>query len=279
MLIRGLPLPPELVALIEAGRWACPADPSGLDRLFPRRQEFCCYSYAGMASESGVFERHRTPMWHGTPDPANPPGDIDPSRAVLIADLGLGYDQPIALDYRTSLTEPVVLTLSWDKPAPPVPWKYVGQWKEGKRKYDRVTTERLREWVDTTEAGGWNRWELIAPDFARFAAVIGLTLCDVPRDVFADPSRPAAIDPAWLTTTVVSLACEIYADRAFDRLPILADALQDAGCEDQQLLGHCRGPGPHVRGCWVVDLLLGKEQARAEPAAAPDPAPKAGPGR
>ena len=50
----------------------------------------------------------------------------------------------------------------------------------------------------------------------------------------------------------------IYDDRAFDRLPILADALEDAGCADAAILSHCRGPGEHVRGCWVVDLLLGK---------------------
>ena len=58
--------------------------------------------------------------------------------------------------------------------------------------------------------------------------------------------------------TVVQLAQVIHNDRAFDRLPILADALEDAGCTDPDTLAHCRGPGPHVRGCWVVDLLLGK---------------------
>jgi hypothetical protein len=80
----------------------------------------------------------------------------------------------------------------------------------------------------------------------------------VARDVFGNPFRPVAVDPAWLTSTVVQLAIGIYTDRAFDRLPILADALQDAGCEDADILGHCRGPGPHVRGCWVVDPVLGK---------------------
>ena len=54
------------------------------------------------------------------------------------------------------------------------------------------------------------------------------------------------------------LARGIYDERAFDRLPILADALQDAGCEDEQVLAHSRGPGPHARGCWVVDLVIGK---------------------
>jgi hypothetical protein len=67
------------------------------------------------------------------------------------------------------------------------------------------------------------------------------------------------MDPNWLTSTVVSLVQAIYDDRAFDRLPILSDALQDAGCENEDILNHCRSGGTHVRGCWVVDLLLGKE--------------------
>ena len=78
------------------------------------------------------------------------------------------------------------------------------------------------------------------------------------RDIFGNPFRPVAFDPAWLTSTAVALAEGIYADRAFDRLPILADALQDAGCDDADILDHCRGDGPHVRGCWVVDLVLGE---------------------
>jgi hypothetical protein len=79
------------------------------------------------------------------------------------------------------------------------------------------------------------------------------------RNIFGNPFRPVSTDPGWLTSTVVALARGIYDDRAFDRLPILADALQDAGCEHPDVLDHCRGSGPHVRGCWVVDLLLGKQ--------------------
>ena len=79
------------------------------------------------------------------------------------------------------------------------------------------------------------------------------------RDIFGNPFRPATLDPSWLTSTVVALARGIYEERAFDRMPILADALQDAGCDNEDVLNHCRGPGPHVRGCWVVDLVLGKE--------------------
>lgn len=79
------------------------------------------------------------------------------------------------------------------------------------------------------------------------------------RDVLGNPFRPAALDRSWLTSTVAALARGVYRERAFERLPILADALQDAGCEDDQVLTHCRDEAaPHVRGCWVVDLLLGK---------------------
>jgi hypothetical protein len=78
------------------------------------------------------------------------------------------------------------------------------------------------------------------------------------RDIFGNPFRPVTLDRARLTSAVLTLAHGIYADRAFDRLPILADALQDAGCDRADVLDHCRGPGPHARGCWVVDQILGK---------------------
>ncbi len=78
------------------------------------------------------------------------------------------------------------------------------------------------------------------------------------HEFFGNPFRPVALDPAWCTSTVVALARGIYDERAFDRMPILADALQDAGCDSADVLTHCRGPGPHARGCWVVDLVLGK---------------------
>jgi hypothetical protein len=79
------------------------------------------------------------------------------------------------------------------------------------------------------------------------------------RDIFGNPFRPVTFCPEWRTDTAVSLARQMYESRDFSAMPILADALQDAGCEDADILGHCRGPGPHVRGCWVVDLVLGKE--------------------
>jgi hypothetical protein len=79
------------------------------------------------------------------------------------------------------------------------------------------------------------------------------------QDVFGNSFRPVAVDPSWLTSDVRTLAEGIYQDRAFDRMPILADALQDAGCDNDDVLNHCRQPGEHVRGCWVVDLLTGRK--------------------
>ncbi|WP_227254714.1 hypothetical protein [Frigoriglobus tundricola] len=78
------------------------------------------------------------------------------------------------------------------------------------------------------------------------------------RDIFDNPFHTMSVDPSWLTSTVAALAEGIYQEHAFDRMPILADALQDAGCDNADILNHCRGESPHVRGCWVVDLLLGK---------------------
>jgi hypothetical protein len=79
------------------------------------------------------------------------------------------------------------------------------------------------------------------------------------RDVVGNPFLPVVLVSDLLMPHVVVLSQAIYDDCAFDRLPILADALEEAGCTDAVILGHLRGPGPHVRGCWVLDLLLGKE--------------------
>jgi hypothetical protein len=76
------------------------------------------------------------------------------------------------------------------------------------------------------------------------------------------PFRPVTVDPDWLDWnggTVPQIARATYEERAFDRLPVLSDALEEAGCTDADVLGHCRGGGMHVRGCWVVDLIAGKD--------------------
>jgi hypothetical protein len=88
----------------------------------------------------------------------------------------------------------------------------------------------------------------------------GMAQCALLRAIVGPPVRPA-IQRAWLGSNggaVKGLAEAIYEERAFDRLPILADALEDAGCSDQAILGHLRSPGPHLRGDWALDLILGK---------------------
>src|SRR5262245_42333279 len=78
------------------------------------------------------------------------------------------------------------------------------------------------------------------------------------REIVGSPFRPVVIDSRWLTTNVLVLALTIDSEEAFDRMPILADALLDAGCDNDDVLDHCRSTNCHVRGCWVVDLLLGR---------------------
>jgi hypothetical protein len=83
--------------------------------------------------------------------------------------------------------------------------------------------------------------------------------CDLLRDIFGNPFRPVPFDPKWRTSTAVLLAKQMYESRDFSPMPILADALQDAGCGNPDILNHCRDTSlTHVRGCWVVDLVLGK---------------------
>jgi hypothetical protein len=85
--------------------------------------------------------------------------------------------------------------------------------------------------------------------------------CRLLRELFGNPPVAVLIATSWVLWrdgTIPKLAQAIYDERAFDRLPILADALEDAGCTNIDILTHCRQPGEHVRGCWVVDLLLGR---------------------
>jgi hypothetical protein len=79
------------------------------------------------------------------------------------------------------------------------------------------------------------------------------------RDIIGNPIRPATLETCWLRPEVVSLAHDIEAKRNFERIGELAEILEKAGCTNNDILEHCRGPGPHVRGCWVLDLILEKE--------------------
>ena len=92
------------------------------------------------------------------------------------------------------------------------------------------------------------------------AVAVDSFLTDLVRDILGNPFRPVVAIPSWHTSTVVALASGMYESRDFSAMPILADALQDAGCDSADVLEHCRDPNAvHVRGCWVVDLVLGKE--------------------
>jgi hypothetical protein len=119
--------------------------------------------------------------------------------------------------------------------------------------------------------GGWPYWERLVEvpfhvveaarlqGFGLHAEEMEAALCDRLRDVFGNPFRPVTIDPTWRTNTVMDLARAIYDGRAFDRLPVLADALEEAGCTARELLGHCRGGREHVLGCWALDSILGNK--------------------
>jgi hypothetical protein len=97
-------------------------------------------------------------------------------------------------------------------------------------------------------------------------AAARLTQAGILLDIFGNPFRPAALDPAWLTADVASLAQAAYVERELPggrldpgRLAVLSDALEDAGCAEAAILSHLRSPGLHVRGCWALDLILGKQ--------------------
>jgi hypothetical protein len=127
----------------------------------------------------------------------------------------------------------------------------IAAWEESKHVALRLAEAVKRAWFLTEGAAGATGEEK-GDELLRAWA----------HDLFAGYCFPVTLSPAWQSwnhATVVKLARAIYDERAFDCLPILGDALEDAGCTDELIFGHCRGPGPHVRGCWVIDLLLGKE--------------------
>jgi hypothetical protein len=105
----------------------------------------------------------------------------------------------------------------------------------------------VRAAFDPTKHDNPNKWEDCKPQ------------ADLVRDLFGNPYQPVKIDTSWRTDTALSLARTMYENRDFSAMPILADALQDAGCDSEDILNHCRDSNAtHVRGCWVVDLVLGK---------------------
>jgi hypothetical protein len=121
--------------------------------------------------------------------------------------------------------------------------------------------DELRQVPVNTYPGGQHFSPDDPAEFERLSAAAAARLVRLVRDVFGNPFRPVRLDASWLQWhdgTVPKLARVIYDRRAFDRLPLLGDALSEAGRADDDILAHCRQPGEHVRGCFVVDLALGK---------------------
>jgi hypothetical protein len=113
---------------------------------------------------------------------------------------------------------------------------------------------------NTAQAAGFVLTKEFGPPNEAGMAAERRCQCDLLRDIFGNPMRPTGIKASWLTTNnVLSLAEFIYANRTFDQMPELADSLERAGCTNQDVLLHCRQQGNHVRGCWVVDKILGKQ--------------------
>ena len=111
----------------------------------------------------------------------------------------------------------------------------------------RAALEVATDWGDT-------RWATRAAGAAARAELL--------RELVGNPFRPPSLDPAWLDWrggTVRRIAQAIYDEYRFEEVPVLADALEEAGCTDPDILAHGRSGGEHVRGCWLVDLLVGKQ--------------------
>jgi hypothetical protein len=116
-------------------------------------------------------------------------------------------------------------------------------------------------WAALTSTLVWSRLSLgavgIGPQQALRSA--GPHYPDLLREVFGNPFHPVTVNPSWVTPDVLALARGMYDSRDFSEAPALADALAAAGCADAAVLGHLRCGGVHVRGCWVVDAVLGLE--------------------
>jgi hypothetical protein len=114
---------------------------------------------------------------------------------------------------------------------------------------EEITCHAARAARDAAGQSDWGRARV------KQAAVV--------RDLLRYPARPPVVfDPAWLhwqNGLVVQMARTIYAEYRFTELPILGDALEEAGCDDREVLDHCRNQPVHVRGCWLIDRLLGRD--------------------
>jgi hypothetical protein len=145
------------------------------------------------------------------------------------------------------------------------------KWADGGEEPEGVP-EVQQKLVDRLAGGPWNRseWVWLALECVEDRPVlrsdrltsgtdgVSLAFATIYRDLFQNPFVPINWSPDWKTSTVLDLTRTIYDRHAFDAMPILADALLDAGCDHQIVQEHCRSGRPHARGCWVLDALLGR---------------------
>jgi hypothetical protein len=151
---------------------------------------------------------------------------------------------------RVTLFGCACLRLVWDHLEPEV--------RRGLEKAEEMADRNKRAAVPAlaSDEAAWSAWQSIV----RVAPAGSVCPGQLIHDIFGNPFRPVKIDPEWLTGlggAVPRLARELYDGRHWAELPVLGDALEDAGCTDDAILAHLRGPGPHARGCRVLDALLG----------------------
>lgn len=134
----------------------------------------------------------------------------------------------------------------------------IDEWRKGYASFACFKAAEKNAWEAATHSLSDSTHARSYPEHGRY----GLSQVVRIHCIFGNPFRPINKSPAWLAWndgTVRKVAQSIYEERAFDRMPILVDALEDAGCDNADILNHCRSNSPHVKGCWVVDALLGKE--------------------
>jgi hypothetical protein len=166
------------------------------------------------------------------------------------AELKAAYQAAVKVPSRRGVGKAVDAAASgrWAAVAPPLRWCY-----RDDGEIERWVPVRAAAWSASSARHSWGR-----PFSEREREAQARLL----RDVIA-PFAPFDLPARWRTAMVVGLARAIYAERAFDRMPILADALEEAGCGDVRVLTHCRTRAEHVRGCWVIDRLLGYESGES----------------
>jgi hypothetical protein len=155
-----------------------------------------------------------------------------------------------------------VLSVLGDRSSPNLP-PFVLE-REGRRR-PRISTPQQR-FLDCFESALWSLSTEVASEALHCSKdenavwdAEGTDAGRIMRDIFGNPFRPVSFSPSWRSDTAIALAKQMYESRDFGAMPILADALQDAGCDSEDVLNHCRNASAtHVRGCWVVDLVLGK---------------------